>query len=103
MSLPPRCERCGTDHHSYQAHVFRSTPSRVTPVVEEKAAAPAAKRRVAGQASSVKHGDHSLKHRMRSLGAQGGRVGGKARAAALTHERRSEIARAAAVARWGSK
>jgi len=33
--------------------------------------------------------------------AKGGRVGGKARAASLTPERRSEIAIAAAAARWG--
>jgi hypothetical protein len=32
--------------------------------------------------------------------AKGGRVGGKARAAALTPEQRSEIARAASAARW---
>ncbi len=33
--------------------------------------------------------------------ARGGRVGGKARASSLTPERRSEIAIAAAAARWG--
>ena len=33
--------------------------------------------------------------------AKGGRKGGAARAAALPAERRSEIARAAAAARWG--
>jgi hypothetical protein len=32
--------------------------------------------------------------------AKGGRRGGKARAATLTPEKRSEIARAAAAARW---
>ncbi len=35
--------------------------------------------------------------------AKGGKKGGPARAAALTPERRSEIARAAAAARWGKK
>jgi hypothetical protein len=34
------------------------------------------------------------------LGSRGGKKGGKARAAKLTAERRSEIARAAAKARW---
>ncbi len=33
--------------------------------------------------------------------ARGGRVGGRARASSLTPERRSEIAIAAAAARWG--
>lgn len=35
--------------------------------------------------------------------AKGGRVGGKARAAALPPERRSEIAREAAATRWAAK
>ncbi len=35
-----------------------------------------------------------------SLGRRGGLVGGKARAAKLTPEKRSEIARKAAAARW---
>jgi hypothetical protein len=35
-----------------------------------------------------------------ALGRLGGRVGGKARAAKLTPEQRSEIARAAAAKRW---
>jgi hypothetical protein len=34
------------------------------------------------------------------FGREGGRKGGKARAAALTQEQRSEIARIAALARW---
>jgi hypothetical protein len=34
---------------------------------------------------------------------KGGLKGGKARAAALSHERRSEIAREAASKRWGSR
>jgi hypothetical protein len=37
------------------------------------------------------------------LGRLGGRKGGLARLARLTPERRSEIARAAALARWGRK
>jgi len=36
-----------------------------------------------------------------SLGRRGGLKGGKARAAKLTPERRAEIARKAAAARWG--
>ncbi len=35
-----------------------------------------------------------------ALGRKGGKVGGKARAKALTAEERTEIARAAAEARW---
>ncbi len=37
-----------------------------------------------------------------SLGRRGGLKGGKARAAKLTPEQRSEIARRAAATRWGS-
>jgi hypothetical protein len=37
------------------------------------------------------------------LGRKGGKKGGKARAAALTSEERSDIARRAAKARWGDK
>lgn len=37
------------------------------------------------------------------LGRLGGLIGGKRRAAKLSPERRSEIARAAARARWGTK
>lgn len=37
------------------------------------------------------------------LGRLGGLKGGKARAAALSPERRTEIARRAAVARWGKR
>lgn len=36
------------------------------------------------------------------LGRRGGLKGGKARAASMTPERRAEIARKAAAARWGS-
>jgi len=38
-----------------------------------------------------------------ALGRLGGRKGGKARAAKLTPERRSEAARRAAAARWGAR
>jgi hypothetical protein len=38
-----------------------------------------------------------------SAAAQMGKLGGKARAAAMTPERRAEIAKAAAAKRWGSK
>ena len=38
-----------------------------------------------------------------SAAAEMGRKGGKARAAAMTPERRAEIARKAAAKRWGSK
>lgn len=38
-----------------------------------------------------------------ALGRLGGRKGGKARAAALSQERRSEIARQAAKARWAER
>lgn len=37
-----------------------------------------------------------------SAAAQMGKLGGKARAAAMTPERRAEIAKAAAVKRWGT-
>jgi phage gp16-like protein len=40
---------------------------------------------------------------MAALGRKGGKVGGNARANALTKERRSEIAKAAAKKRWGVK
>lgn len=39
----------------------------------------------------------------RLLGSKGGKVGGKARAEKLTAERRAEIARTAAAARWGKR
>ena len=38
-----------------------------------------------------------------SAAAQMGKLGGKARAAAMTPERRAEVARTAAARRWGSK
>lgn len=69
--------------------------------VVEQVAAPAANAAAVGQASSVKHVTNSVKHRMRVLGSQGGRVGGRVRAERLSPERRVEIARAGAAARWG--
>jgi hypothetical protein len=39
----------------------------------------------------------------RAQGKRGGKLGGKKRAESLTDERRSEIARKAAAARWGKK
>ena len=39
----------------------------------------------------------------KALGRLGGLKGGKARAAILTPERRAEIAKKAALARWGSR
>jgi hypothetical protein len=41
------------------------------------------------------------RRRLRATGSLGGRIGGAARAAALSSDRRSEIARIAAMARWG--
>lgn len=38
-----------------------------------------------------------------ALGRLGGLIGGKARAKKLTSERRKEIAKKAAIARWGKK
>lgn len=43
-----------------------------------------------------------IKRVMAALGKQGGLKGGKARAASLTPEKRSEIAKKAAAARWKS-
>lgn len=41
--------------------------------------------------------------RMSALGRKGGRKGGRARARKLSAKRRREIARKAALARWGKK
>ena len=43
------------------------------------------------------------KQDFKALGRLGGLKGGKARAAKLSPERRTEIAKKAAVARWGSR
>ena len=43
------------------------------------------------------------KQDMKALGKLGGLKGGKARAASMTSERRIEIAKRAAEARWGTK
>lgn len=47
--------------------------------------------------------DELIKAAASALGRKGGLVGGKARAKALTPKRRSEIAKKAAAARWGTK
>lgn len=108
MSLPPLCEMCGTKHHGHQAHVFSRTPSCVTSQerpkreevvgkVEEKPAAAKARPVRDRSSTSVKHAGAV------DLGRRGGLVGGKARAARLSPERRAAIARAAAAARWGKR
>ncbi len=45
----------------------------------------------------------ALRRAAAELGRRGGLKGGKARAAKLTAERRAEIAKKAAAARWGAK
>ena len=45
----------------------------------------------------------AIKAAAAALGRKGGLKGGPARAAALTAKKRSEIAKKAAAARWGSK
>jgi len=55
-----------------------------------------------GSIETVKEVD-ALKAAAAALGRKGGLVGGKARAKALTPKRRSEIAKKAAAARWGTK
>ncbi len=45
----------------------------------------------------------ALRQAAAELGRRGGLKGGKARAAGMTPERRAEIARKAAAARWGNK
>ena len=47
--------------------------------------------------------DELIKAAASALGRKGGKVGGPARAASLTKKRRTEIAKKAAAARWGSK
>lgn len=88
---PPRCRACGVEEWR---HVCAPEALRVT----EQAAAPAAKRARPAQASPVKHAVVD----MRALGRRGGLVGGVVRASRLKPERRSEIARAAARARWST-
>lgn len=93
---PPRCRACGVEEwrHVCAPSISEVKPSRVT----KKAAAPAAKRARPAQASSLKHAVVD----MRALGARGGRVGGAVRAARLSPGRRTEIALAAARARWST-
>ena len=47
--------------------------------------------------------DELIKAAAAALGRKGGLKGGKARAESLTAKRRSEIAKKAAAARWGTK
>jgi hypothetical protein len=47
--------------------------------------------------------DHELRELVRILGRRGGLKGGKARAAKMTPEERSESARKAVKARWAKK
>jgi hypothetical protein len=61
--------------------------------VKNKAAVAAGKRRAELAGSDE----------MSEIGRIGGAAGGPARAASLSKRRRSEIAKAAAAARWGSK
>lgn len=110
--------RCGKAYFPKQKWAHEncdlfSPPSRVTPdesvapvgaVEEVDQPAPRAKTRAGAQASPVKHSlkhEESVKHRMADLGKRGGLVGGVVRAARLSPQRRVEIARAAALARWG--
>ncbi len=51
----------------------------------------------------TKSDEDLIKAAAAALGRKGGLVGGKARAKALTPKRRSEIAKKAAAARWGTK
>ena len=54
-----------------------------------------------GEAENDKPVDDGKDPAAVSLGRRGGLKGGKARAAALTPERRAEIAKRAATTRWG--
>lgn len=54
-----------------------------------------------GDAQEPKPEDEGKNPHAVALGRQGGLKGGKARAAKLSKKRRSEIAKAAAKARWG--
>lgn len=95
---PPKCRACGVEEWRHVcAPSFSPVHSRVTskPAAEKVLkTAPRAKRAAPAQASPVKHD-------MKALGKRGGLVGGVVRAARLSPERRVEIARAAAQARWG--
>ena len=80
---PPKCRACGEME-------WRHVCGGVAP----------ARGRV--QASPIKHVVvDDVRARMSELGKVGGKRGGAARAKKLSPERRIEIARAAAKARWG--
>ena len=88
---PPKCRNCGAEEwrHVCGGGNVSVGRSRVTRFDTPPAAEPSAV-----QASSIKH-------RMSALGKVGGPRGAAVRAARLSPQRRAEIARAAALARWG--
>jgi len=56
-----------------------------------------------GESESVTVSVNLVKQVMAAMGRKGGKTGGKNRMAQLTPEQRSEMGRAAAVKRWGTK
>ena len=74
---------------------FSQTAFRI--VQELTSEKPAAKENL----SAALDNDEARKEIMREMGKRGGQKGGKARAATLTPEQRSEIAQKAASKRWG--
>jgi hypothetical protein len=60
-------------------------------------------RKLAGSKPGKARAENLTADELSAIGRKGGKVGGKARAAALTSARRKEIAKKAAVARWGNK
>jgi len=82
--MPKRSRKAPAD---YNANAFRIVGEATGQATEAKPAAPKAKKN-----------PHAV-----ALGRKGGKIGGKARADALTPAERSEIARKAAAARWGLK
>jgi hypothetical protein len=79
--MPDRSRKRPTDLNSLAASIVHDATDEDAPAVEDDGKDPAAV----------------------ALGRKGGLKGGKARAAKLTPEQRSEFARKAAAARWGSK
>lgn len=59
--------------------------------------------RIVAQSTGEKAPKHRKNPHAVALGRKGGKIGGKARAAALTPERKREIAKKAAAARWSRK
>lgn len=78
-SMPDRSRKRPTDLNSLAASIVADSTDENKPETPEDTRDPAAV----------------------ALGRKGGLKGGRARAAKLTPEQRSEIARRAAVARWG--